>query len=119
MSDIYVGAYVRYFDMRHILNRRLWELNGNLSSKLRSIGYANGVAKSRKRQLLKFYLVTNDEFEQMVNPSSRSFYQLKFNVDLEPKLAIKKDELDNVLNQTNQEYEKTLGTELEKIVQRI
>lgn len=116
MSDIYIGVYVHPNKMQKVLGRWPWRLNNDLSARLRHIGYSQKIPKSRKRQLMKFYLVTKDEFEQFTNPSSRTFYKLKHDVDIDPKLAIEKQVIKKVLDDANKNYEKELDAELKKTV---
>jgi hypothetical protein len=116
MSDIYIGVYVHPNKMQKVLGRWPWRLNNDLSTRLRHIGYSQKIPKSRKRQLMKFYLVTKDEFEQFTNLSSRTFYKLKHDVDIDPKLAIEKQVMKKVLDDANKNYEKELDAELKKTV---
>lgn len=119
MSDTYIGAYLKSSDMRKIIDRWAMELNNKLSARIRVIGRSKGIAKSRKRKLLRFFLVTKEEYDQLINPTSRSFYQLKHNVDWEPKLIIKKKDLSETLDINLKIYEKNLNDQLTELVHRI
>jgi|APGre2960657373_1045057.scaffolds.fasta_scaffold280248_1 hypothetical protein len=119
MTDIYVGAYLKDSEMRKILDRWALELNNKLSLKIREIGRSNGVAKSRKKRLLRFFLVTTEEYEQLTNPASRSFYLIKHNVDWEAKLSIEKKAYVEIIQSLKATYEESLNNELKKVVKLI
>jgi predicted RNA-binding protein YlxR (DUF448 family) len=119
MTDIYVGAYLKSSDMDKILDRWVFELNNKLSLKIREIGRSNGIAKSRKKRLLRFFLVTTEEYEQLINPASRSFYLIKHNVDWEAKLSIEKKAFMQIIESLKATYEESLNNELKKAVKLI
>lgn len=79
-------------------------LNTSFAEVLRSLALKQGIKKTQNGEKLEFYLVDDEDFENLTNPATASLIALKDSITFHPLMAIKKDKLELALLRINAKY---------------
>ena len=115
MGDLYIGNRLTVSEMSKVLSKNARYINSKLSDTLRSIALRKGIAKTQKGSKLMFYRVDEDEYEQLINDSTKSIIALKHGISWLPLIAIKESELNEAIQRVNSKFSQKMDYKTHRI----
>lgn len=103
INEFYLGAHMDYDKMRIAVGRTIIQLNNKDTVKLRSICNEQwDIKKTVNGERLKFYLLTENEFNDLTTGPQRTLNALRYGFD--PVAYINKNKIDEVHDLIGSQY---------------
>jgi hypothetical protein len=104
-KDYYIGVRGSYGTMSKILGRQVERLNTGMANHLRTTAMRKGIKKTELGERLEFYVVDQEEMDNLLDETWRAFQKLATNTICRPLVKVTKETFAKAVNKVNSKPE--------------
>jgi len=100
-KEYYIGVRSDYNTMGKLLDRPMLRLNTGMANNLRTTAMRKGIKKTEQRQRLEFFIVDQQEMDNLLDDTWRAMQKLATAAECRPLVKVKADVFSDAINKVN------------------